>query len=257
MLNCPNCGSDNRYGAIFCRMCGKKLDIIDELTVENIDEKTGGKKRKRKKDKLKLTPKQFRRRSIIISAVRIVVILLVGFAVYLTQQTPSLSAISTSDGSRKSFVQKKRRLRGGNSATITTREINSYLAGLLPDIKDGKVVKFDYLQIALGNDNDKDQIAIRMYGRVFGKKMLFQMFGKLEKKNGHIKFSPTTFAKIGKLPYPCFLMKFHCKNILRDLKSDQELFEKLTEATIKEVKVMRGGKRVTTTALVLKTRGKS
>ncbi len=257
MLTCPNCGTENRYGAIFCRVCGKKLDIIDELTVENIHEKTGGKKRKRRKDKSELTPKQLRQRNIIVNAIRIVVILLVGFAVYLTQQTPSLSAIPTSDGSRKSFLEKKRRLRGGNSATITTREINSYLAGLLPDIKDGKVVKFDYLQLALGNHDDKDQIAIRMYVRVFGKKMLFQMFGKLENKDGHVKFSPTTFANIGKLPYPSFLMKFHCKNILRDLKSDQELFEKLTEATIKEVKAMRGGKKVTTTAVVLTTSGKS
>ena len=271
MLTCPNCGSDNRYGAIFCRNCGKKLDIIDELTVENIHEKTGGKKRRRKKERAELTPKQLRRRSMIINGIRVAVILLVAFAVYLTQQTPSLSAVATSDGSRKSFMQKKKTLGGGGSVTVTTREINSYLAGLLPRIKEGKAVKFDCLQVALGNDTNKDnnkgngknkdknnnEIGIRMYVRVFGKKMLFQLFGKLEKSNGKVRFSPTTFAKIGKLPYPSFLMKMHCKNILSDLKSDRELFEKLTEATIKEVKTRRGGKTVTTTAIALKTRGKS
>jgi len=262
MLTCPNCGGDNRYGAIFCRNCGKKLDIIDELTVENIHEKTGGKKRRRKKEKSELTPKQLRQRSAIINGIRVAVILLVGFAVYLTQQTPSLSAISTSESSRKSFMKKKQTLRPGSPVTVTTKEINSYLAGLLPRIKDGKVVKFDYLQVALGNDANKDnnkdknnnEIAIRMYVRVFGKKMLFQLFGKLEKSNGKVRFSPTTFAKIGKLPYPTFLMKQHCKNILSDLKSDRELFEKLSEATIKEVKIRGGGK---TTAIALKTRGKS
>lgn len=270
MLTCPNCGGENRYGAIFCRSCGKKLDIIDELTVENIHEKTGGKKRRRKKEKSELTPKQLRRRSMIINGIRVAVILLVGFAVYLTQQTPSLSAISTSDGSRRSFMKKKQTLRRGSPVTVTTKEINSYLAGLLPRIKDGKVVKFDYLQVALGNDANKDnnegkgkgkdkdknnnEIAIRMYVRVFGKNMLFQLFGKLEKSNGKVRFSPTTFAKIGKLPYPTFLMKQHCKNILSDLKSDKELFEKLSEATIKEVKIRGGGK---TTAIALKTGGKS
>ncbi len=253
MLTCPNCGSENRYGAMFCRKCGKKLDIIDELTVENIDERTTGKKRKRKKDKAALTPKQLHKRSIILNGIRIVVILLVAFAVYLTQQTPSVSAIPTSDANRRSFMQKKRSLRDGSEVTVTVREINSYIAGVLPQIKGGNAVRFDNLQVALGNEEDNEEIAIRMYVRVVGKKMLFQLFGKLEKKNGKIQFSPATFAKVGELPYPSILMKLHCRRVLSDLKSDRELFEKLTEATIKEVNTRRGK----TMAVVLKTAGKS
>jgi hypothetical protein len=235
-------------------VCGKKLDIIDELTVENIDEKTTGKKRKRKKKKTELAPKQLRRRGIIINAIRIAVILLVAFAVYLTQQTPSLPAISTSDRSRKSFLEKKRQLRGGHSVMVTQKELNSYVAGLLPKVEDGKVVKFDNVQVALGNDTDDEEIAIRMYVRVFGKKMLFQLFGRLEQKNGHMKFSPATFGKIGKLPYPAFLMKRHCKGMLKDLKGDKELFDTLTEATVKKASLKGGG----TTAIVeLKASSKS
>jgi len=257
MLTCPHCESDNRYGAIFCRGCGKKLDIIDELTVENIHEKTRGKKRRRRKDKGAPTPKQLRVRSIIVNAVRIAVILLIAFAVYLTQQTPSVSAISTTEGARKIFMSNKRKLRGGSEVTITTMQLNSYIAGLLPKIEGGKAVRFDNLQVALGNEKDKEELAIRMYVRVFGKRMLFQMFGNLEKSDGKIKFSPATFGKVGKLPYPAFLMKLHCKNVLRDLKQDKELFDKLTEAKVKEVKAKRAGKIRTTTALVLKAKGES
>ena len=78
------------------------------------------------------------------------------------------------------------------------------------------------------------------------------MFGKLEKDNGKIKFSPGTFGKLGKLPYPSFLMKMHCKKVLSELEKDKELFDKLTEAKIEEVKVTRNGKTVKTCALKLK-----
>jgi len=237
MLTCPNCGAENRYEAIFCRGCGKKLEIIDELTVENIEEKTGAKRRRRKKDKSELTPKQLHRRSIIKNSIRIAVILLVAFAVYLTQQTPSVSAIPTSEGSRKSFVQKKRELRAGGTVTVSEKELNSYVAGLLSGMKGSKAVKFENVQIALGNKKDKEEIAVRMYVRLFGKRTLFQLFGKLKQTGGHIKFSPTTFAKVGKLPYPAFVMKWHCKNVLSDLKSDTDFFNKLTEATIKDVEL--------------------
>ena len=256
MLTCPSCGSENRYGAIFCRVCGKKLDIIDELTVENIDEKTGGKKKRRKK-KSELPPKELRRRSIIINAIRIAVILLVAAAVYLTQQMPSVSATPTSEASRKSFMGKKAKLQAAvkdnksASETVTQKELNSYIAGFLPRVKNGKVVKFENLQVALGNGEEK--IAISMHVRLFGKRMLFQLFGTLKKSDGHVNFSPDTFARIGKLPYPAFLMKMHCKNVLSDLKKDTDLFKKLTEATVKEVP-LRGGKK--TPAVQVKVGGK-
>jgi len=258
MLTCPNCGSDNRYGAIFCRDCGKKLDIIDELTVENIDEKTKSRKRKRRKDKSARTPKQLWRKGIIVNAVRILVILLLAFAIYLTQQTPSVSAIPTSEGARGGFIKLKRGLRRGAEVTFTEKQINSYLAGVLPGVKRGKVVGFDNLQVALGNEKDKDEIAIRMYVRIFGKKMLFQMFGKLKSSNGKVKFAAATFAKIGKLPYPSFLMKLHCRNVLNDLQEDKELFGRLTKAAINDkYEVNRGGKTVTTVGMELKARKES
>lgn len=264
MLTCPNCGSDNRYGAIFCRGCGKKLDVIDEITVENIDEKTGGKRRRRKKEKGALTPKQLHTRGMIINAIRIAVILLIAFAVYLTQQRPSISAIPTSEGARNSFNRKKRELRGGKEVIITDKEFNSYLASVLPKVENGKVLRFENLQVALGSEEheenkeeDKQEIAIRMYVRIFGKRVLFQMFGKLEKDSGKVKFSPRTFGKLGKLPYPAFLVKLHCKNVLKNLDKDKELFDKLTEATIDEMKVRRNGKLVPTSVLKLKPRAKS
>jgi uncharacterized protein YpmS len=37
MINCPECGADNMVGAIFCRGCGKKLNL-DELTPDAFDE---------------------------------------------------------------------------------------------------------------------------------------------------------------------------------------------------------------------------
>lgn len=244
MLTCPNCGSDNRYGAIFCRVCGKKLDIIDELTVENIEEKTGAKKRRRK-GKSELPPGKLRRRSVIMNSIRILIILLLAAAVYLTQQTPSVSAIPTSEASRKSFAQRKSLLdtavknKNSASVTVTQKELNSYLAGLLPGVKGGKSVKFENLQVALGDG--KEKIAIRMYVRVFGKRMLFQLFGTLEKSDGHVKFAAATFAKIGKLPYPAPLMKWHCKNVLRDLKDATDLFNQLSDANVKEGKLKGGG----------------
>jgi uncharacterized protein YpmS len=37
MINCPECGADNMIGAIFCRGCGKKLNL-DELTPDAFDD---------------------------------------------------------------------------------------------------------------------------------------------------------------------------------------------------------------------------
>ena len=247
MISCPNCGTENRYGAIFCRTCGKKLDVIDEITVENIDEKTIGRKRRRRKDKAAPTPKELHKRGIIINAIRILIILLVAFAVYLTQQMPPVSAIETSEASKNSFERKRKNLsdavkdKKSDSETITQKELNSHVASLLPaSVKQGKTVKLENVQVALG-DAEKD-ISVRMYVRIFGKRMLFQLFGNLEQKNGEIVFSPSTFAKVGKLPYPAFLMKMHCKNVFGDLRQkDAALLEKITRATVKTVKIRGGG----------------
>jgi hypothetical protein len=247
MITCPNCGSENRYGAIFCRGCGKKLDIIDEITVENIDEKTRGKKRRRRRDKAEPTPKELRKRGMIVNAIRIAVILLVAFAVYLTQQTPSLSAISTSEASKSSFDRKKGRLdtaiknKKEHSEKITEKEINSYIAALVPKAKSGKFVRLENVQVAL--DSDEKRVDVRMYLRVFGKRMLFRLFGTLEKENGHIKFSPATFGKVGNLPYPAFLIKLHSRNIFSEMKDEMDIFNKLTTATITEFSVVGGNKR--------------
>jgi len=259
MLTCPNCGTENRYGAIFCRVCGKKLEIIDEITVENIDEKTRGKRRRRKKDKGARTPKEMGRRGIIINAIRIAVILLVAFAVYLTQQTPPVSAIPTSEVSQERFIRKRNQLRdalekkNSRSETVTQKELNSYIAGLVPDMEKGKVVKIENVQVALGNDTDQEKISVRMYVRVFGKKMLFQIFGEVNQNDGEMQFSPDFLAKIGKLPYPAFLMKWHCRKMLEGLKNDSDLFKKLTDVTVREVK-LAGGKK--TPAVVLKVGSK-
>jgi uncharacterized membrane protein YvbJ len=246
MITCPNCGSENRYGAIFCRGCGKKLDVIDEITVENIGEKTTGKKRRRRKDKGERTPKELRKRGMVINAVRILIILLVAFGVYLTQQTPPVSAIETSDASKKSFDRKREHLLESvrsnkpDSETITQKELNSHIASLLPSVKQGKVVKLENLQIALGSG--EEDLSVQMYVRVFGKRMLFQLFGNLEKEKGEIVFSSSTFAKVGKLPYPAFLMKMHCKNVFSDLREkDASLLEKITRATVENVKIKGGG----------------
>jgi len=257
MFTCPNCGSENRYGAIFCRGCGKKLDIIDQITVDNIDEKTTGKKKRRRKDKSKRTPKELRRRGIIVNAIRIAVILLVALAIYLTQQTPSLSAITTSEASKNSFDRKKGRLEAALESKksrlekITQKEINSYIASLLPDVKNGKFIRLEALQIAL--ESNEKSMDIRMYIRVFGKRVLFRLFGTLEKKDGHVKFSPATFGKAGNLPYPAFLMKLHCRKVLRGLTKETDLFSKLTEANITEFPVT-GGKK--TPGLEVKVSGK-
>lgn len=40
MITCPNCGSDNIIGAIFCRTCGKKLDL-ENLRPETMMAKGG------------------------------------------------------------------------------------------------------------------------------------------------------------------------------------------------------------------------
>lgn len=247
MITCPNCGTENRYGAIFCRTCGKKLDVIDEITVENIGEKTVGKKRKRRKDKSAPTPKELQKRGIVINAIRILIILLVAFAVYLTQQTPPVSAIQTSDASKKSFDRKRDGLldsvknKKSDSETITQKELNSHIASLLPSVKQGKMVKLENVQVALGNTNE--DIAVQMHVRILGKRMLFQLFGKLEKEKGKIVFSPSTFAKVGKLPYPAFLMKMHSKNFFSDLREkDAALLEKITRATVDTVNIRGGGK---------------
>ncbi len=259
MLTCPNCGVENRFGAIFCRGCGKKLDIIDEITVENIHEKTTGKKRRRKKDKSALTPRELRTKGVIINAIRIAIILLVGFAVYLTQVTPPISAIPTSEAAAKSFVQKKKQLedaiknKGTASVTVTQKELNSHIAELVSNVEKGKLVKLENVQVAFGNGAKEDEIAVRMYVRVFGKQTLFQLFGKVDKSKGEMKFSAAPFAKVGKLPYPAFLMKMHSKNVLKNMQSDTDLFKKLSQATIKSAKVRGGG---ATPAIELKVVGK-
>ena len=75
MIVCPNCQTENRLGSIFCRSCGAKL-ALDDLNVQNFEQKTGVVS-KEKVNKAK------KKRRLIVNLIRLAIILLVAYGVYL------------------------------------------------------------------------------------------------------------------------------------------------------------------------------
>ncbi len=242
MMKCPNCGTENRLGAIFCRSCGIKLEL-DEITAETFEEKTGVVAR----DKV---DKKKQKRKFIYNLIGLIILLAFIFAVYLALQIPRFEEIRTSSDLLKSFKRKKRNLnlallsKVERVEQITEAELNSYIASMMINMEnEGRKIRINDIWVFLEEDN---RITILLDLRVFGRRIIAQYFGKLNVGNGNAKFQPNGVfaAKLGKLPYPTFLMRRHCKNVLKNLEEDKELLEKLSEVEIKDGKIIARVKKL-------------
>jgi hypothetical protein len=230
MIICPNCKTENRLGAIFCRSCGAKLSL-DDLNVQNFEQKTGV-VTKEKVDKAK------KKRRFIINIIRLALLLLIAFAIYLVFQKPDLPKdIITKGGEEKKFQTKqdyliKARNDGKDAeAEFTELEINTFATSLVDSPENKGRVKLTGITIDLKQDNE---VEIYLDTQILGQHIRLCCFGKVSADDKGLKFVPNGFfaAKVGKLPYPMFLFKYLTKNILSKDKTLNELISAISSIEV-------------------------
>jgi len=209
---CPQCGTDNRLGAIFCRSCGLKLDI-DSIDSESFEEKTGV--------KLKEGPKLSK---IILKVVLVIVILGIAALITLIALVPEIERSETrqeGQDSLKSFEAKQNWAKKSIPQYKTYKykyqlefsevEVNSYIADEFEEVEIKKgPIKFDEVDVDLISGN---KMEARFFGKIWGKALLLRITGEVELNDGSITIAPVA-VKIGKLPIPGFLAKPLFKNVI-------------------------------------------
>ena len=229
---CPQCGTENRLGAIFCRSCGVKLDI-DSIDSETFEEKTG--------IKLKKGPKIS---TIILKVVLLLVLIGLAAAIFLATRVPDIERTPTATKGKNSiasFDVKKRQAEWFKANDyeyklgFTEGDINSYLAEKFKesDLKKG-FIEFKEIDIDLKPGN---MVEARFFGTMWGKKLLFRVTGRVELTGGTLKFEPES-ARIGQLPLPGILINPTYKNMMSAGAEDEKLFKKFEAIQIHEDKVV-------------------
>jgi hypothetical protein len=242
MMQCPNCQTGNRLGAIFCRSCGTKLEL-DEITAQTFEQVTGIVP----KDKM---DKKKRVRYIIVNVLRLVFLAAIVYGVYLAIQRPEVEQPDTSGRLASQFkTMLKEMLRavdGKNTVTKTTSEqaLNSYISSMLGATEMKGNYQLVESWVLIEDNGDVDWV---VDAKLFGRLLRLQYQGTVAMKDGKVTFTPKGFfaARMGKLPYPTPLMKMMIKRLWRSiLEQDERLNEKLLKA-ISELKFE--GNKITVT----------
>ncbi len=240
MMQCPQCGTSNRLGAIFCRSCGVKLEV-DSVTKDTFEQVTGIVP----KDK---TDAKKRVRRLVLNVVRVAILALLVLGVYLALQLPEVEEPETTSKLAAQFEQTRARLGGAVTreqeltVTITEDALNSYLAERM-GATENKGKNFQLLDTwVLFDDGDLDWV---IDAKLFGRRLRFQYKGKLVVEDDGVVFKPKGLfaARLGALPYPAPLMN---KTVSRLWKSicDEEKNEEILKA-ISDVKI--DGDQITVT----------
>ncbi len=205
MMQCPQCGTANRLGAIFCRSCGVKLEV-DSVTKDTFEQVTGIVP----KDK---TDAKKRVKSIILNLVRLAFLGLLVFGVYLALQLPEVEEPETTSALAAQFKQTQTKLgtavaqERGFTVTTTEGAINSYLADRVAATENkGKTFQLLDTWVLFDDDGGVDWV---IDAKLFGRRLRFQYKGELVVEDDGVVFKPKGLfaARLGALPYPSPLLK--------------------------------------------------
>jgi hypothetical protein len=241
MMQCPQCGTRNRLGAIFCRSCGVKLEV-DSVTKDTFEQVTGIVP----KDKVD-AKKRIRR--IIFNSLRVVLLALLVYGVYLAVQIPEVKAPETTSKLATQFNETRTRLEGavqqGRELTVTTTAgaINSHLADMMRETENkGKTFQLMDTWVVFEDSGDVNWV---IDAKLLGRSLRFQYKGSLVVEDGRVTFKPKGFfaAQLGKLPYPTPLLKRTVSKLWNSI-GGEEREEKILNA-ISDVKV--SGDQITLT----------
>lgn len=249
MMQCPQCGTDNRLGAIFCRSCGTKLEL-DSVTSQTFEQVTGV-VAKNKSDAKKRTKR------IVFNVIRLVILALLVAGVYLAMQIPEVGKPTTEDRDATLFERKIESLtaalsgdpNGRTELPIKEQEVNAYIQKRMGATDLGKgTFQLADTWVLFGKDGE---ITWVIDAKLFGRPLRFQYFGTVEAKDGKLVFKKKGLftGKLGKLPYPTILLDMTTKKLLDSLLKDEKvdiekLLDGVSELTFADeqvtVKVRRG-----------------
>ena len=247
MMQCPNCQTGNRLGAIFCRSCGTKLEL-DEITTHTFEQVTGIVP----KDKM---DKKKRVRRIIVNVLRLVFLAAIVYGVYLAVQRPEVEQPDTSGRLASQFktMLNEMLIAVGDKKTVTKttseQALNSYISSMV----DVTEMKGNYQLVeswVLIEDNgDVDWV---VDAKLFGRLLRLQYQGTVEMKDGKVTFTPKGFfaARMGKLPLPTPLMKLWIKRLWRSILEETGTSgtEKVNEKFLKAISELKfEGNKITVT----------
>jgi hypothetical protein len=219
MMQCPQCQTSNRLGAIFCRSCGAKLEI-DSITSQTFEQATGVVPQ----DKIK-AKKRVRR--IIVNSLRLVFLAAVVFGVYLALQRPAVEQPETRDEYAKAFTERRDKLLNAlerqnkvENVEFSTIGVNSSLARMMAATENkGKTFQLVDSWAVFGEDG---QVTWVIDAKLFGRLLRFQYMGTAEVKEGKLVFTPEGLfsGKLGQLPYPTYFMKTMTKRLWDSILED-------------------------------------
>jgi len=226
MLICLKCNHDNELGRIFCHQCGTKLDI------SQIKPPIRGGKSLRAKGKTNVG-------RIFSWGIRLVILGLLGWGIYLFAQVPEVKKIKTANSDLVSFYQKRDRFevatKSQQPATVafTQAEINAAISTMDMQKSAGRGVQVSptALQILLAEDS----VTVVYLGKIavgssWEKQLYLSYTGVPSIADGKFVFQPQA-AQLGKLPVPRLLlertgfMKGYFRQLFGNLKEEQHLIE--------------------------------
>jgi len=227
---CPECNTENRLGAIFCRSCGTKLHIED-VSRENFEEKTGVKL----KEGIKVG-------KLIRNVVILVLVVGLAAAIFLMTRAPDFEKAETSTNALKNFNTKMDQIVRSSAWfkkndtryewSFTEQELNSYIADHFASVKKGPL-EFKEINIDLEGGN---RARVWFSGELKGVKIVFSASGMVNLKENKLDFQMES-AKVGKLPLPGFLAKKVFQNMLSPSGDDQDLLDAVDQLIISDDKI--------------------
>ena len=236
MMQCPQCKTANRLGAIFCRSCGAKLEI-DSITSQTFEQVTGVVPQDKARAKKRV-------RSIIFNSLRLLFLAAVVFGAYLALQRPKVDQPETSDARAKEFEEKRDRLLAAleqrdkvENVEFFTVGINSSLAKMMAGTEEkGKAFQLVDSWVLFDTDG---RITWVIDAKLFGRLLRFQYMGTVEVKDGKLTFTPDGIfsGKLGQLPYPTYFMQSMTSRLLSSILEGGEGANKKLIDAISELKI--------------------
>ena len=248
MMQCPQCKTANRLGAIFCRSCGAKLEI-DSITSQTFEQVTGLVPQDKAKAKKRV-------RSIIFNSLRLLFLAAVVFGAYLALQRPKVDQPETSDARAKEFEEKRDRLLAAleqrdkvENVEFFTVGINSSLAKMMAGTEEKEKEKEKGKTFQLVDSwvlfDTGGRITWVIDTKLFGRLLRFQYMGTVEVKDGKLTFTPDGIfsGKLGQLPYPTYFMQSMTKRLWSSILeggegANKKLIDAISELKIEKDKVI-------------------
>ncbi len=233
MLPCPKCGHDNELGRIFCHQCGTKLDL-SQIKAPGHGGKRLGRRRGGVGDSLRWI-------------VRLVIIGVLVWGVYLMAQVPEVRTIEHGSADLKTFYQRLDLLKQGLaqkqpvSVNFTEPQIAAHMTSFKTEEAEGRGVKVvpSKLQIELGDGVVTSIIVGRItLGSSVEKELYIRYTGVPQAGNGSFSVSPVS-ASIGNLPIHPLILKHtslvqsYFKQIYGGLE-EKQLLDSLTAVTVSQ-----------------------